>query len=149
MPSKVILTPTWSLLPRELHKDYKPDFCVVGGIVFVIAGYPLMEHAMENDDYPLFGACARLISPHDLDPTQQNELGDDAQALVCSDILAHAVNEGSGSFGGSVLQKVNGESVRNMAHLVEMLTPFLSESEEPPCEHVVAESGRRPSAAAS
>ena len=40
---EVKLSPTHELVPRELNKDYHPEYAVVGGLVLVIAGLPILD----------------------------------------------------------------------------------------------------------
>ena len=43
----VALAPTHELVPRELHKDYHAEYSLIGGLVFVIAGLPLLEQVSQ------------------------------------------------------------------------------------------------------
>uniref|UniRef100_A0A7S2J476 Protease Do-like PDZ domain-containing protein n=1 Tax=Zooxanthella nutricula TaxID=1333877 RepID=A0A7S2J476_9DINO len=58
---------------------------------------------------------------------------------MCSSVLAHEVNEGFADLAISErLHKVNSVAVRNMRHLVELLSPLLDPSvQPPPRSHVV------------
>lgn len=111
----------------------------VGGLVFVIAGLPLLEQCLHEKNYALYGAMAGLLeapSPN----TPAAELPDrDTEAVICSDFLAHDVNEGFHHFVGRRLQKLNGVRVRNMAHAVQLLRPTLDGDAELPLprSHVV------------
>ena len=31
-------------MPRELHKDYFPEYLIVGGLVLLVAGIPLCQY---------------------------------------------------------------------------------------------------------
>ena len=154
---RVTLAPTHELVPRELYKDYTPEYVVVGGLVFVIAGLPVLEQAMRREDWALFQAIAEQMRPPPL--TEASAAGGaaadgggggeasssgardgerDAQALICSGCLAHDVNEGFRRFVGDRLLKVNGVRVKNLKHVVELLLPVLDPSVEPPPRSHVA-----------
>lgn len=133
----VTLAPLHELVPREIHKDYFPEFCVVGGLVFVIAGLPMANQCLDEKRFDVFQTLLDLLdspprkTPADELPDKQTE------AIICSDFLAHDVNEGFHDFVGSRLQKLNGVRVRNMAHFVELLRPTLDGVGALPRSHVV------------
>jgi len=149
----VKLAPTHDLVPRELGKDYHPEFLIIGGLVFVIAGLPLYIQAYENryigrgnsnldSNREIADAVQDLLEP----PTSMTQVAGtvegatrsrDAQALLCTDCLAHDVNEGYRRHIGKRLSKVNGTAVTNMKHAVELLTPLIEASEKAPSSHVV------------
>lgn len=125
---KVTLAPAHELVPRELGKDYHPQFAVVGGLVFVIAGLPLLNQALAEKRWGLFDRLCGLLSPPPRNAPKEELPERDTEAILCSDCLAHDVNEGFRSYVGLRLQKINGVQVRNMAHVVEILTPLLDPS---------------------
>ena len=116
-----MLSPAHELVPRELFKDYHPQFAVVGGLVFVIAGLPLLNQALAEERWEMYERLCQLLEP----PKKEAEEARDTEALICSDCLAHDVNEGFRSHVGLRLQKINGTLVKNMAHAVQTLVPLL------------------------
>ena len=158
----VTLAPTHELVPRELHKDYTPAYCIVGGLVFVVAGLPLLTQACEVKHWQMYDAVYALLAPEpaardDKDAkaassgaaqTEDASKAADAQALLCSNCLAHEVNESFRRFVGERLHKVNGVAVRNMAHCVALLAPLLDASATPPPRSHVVLQFHRPRASA-
>jgi len=139
----VKLTPTHELIPRELQKDYHPEYAIIGGLVFIIAGLPLLDECKRkvqtsHSHLALYQTVHELLEPKK-DGNEKNEehIDRDAQAVLCSNCLAHDINEGYAPFVGLRLQKINGVKVRNMAHLVEVVTPFINATMDPPASHVV------------
>jgi len=138
------LAPTHDLLPRELKKDYAPEYALIGGLVFIIAGLPL-EDLCKRKAQASSSAVALYQTVHDLlEPKRDgNEKPEDlpekdSQAVLCSDWLAHDINEGYQPFVGLRLHKVNGVKVKNMAHLVELVAPLIDKSvETPPAAHAI------------
>ena len=140
----VKLAPTRELCPRELYKDYFPEFALIGGLVFVIAGLPLLEQCLHSRGmHELIGSLTELIGSKESDLKKSGEEGDDdddedddkeedgeggdrAQALLCSSCLAHDVNEGFRDFVGCRLLRINGKRVKNLAHLVELMAPYMA-----------------------
>lgn len=150
----VTLAPTHGLIPRELGNDYAPEFMIIGGLVFVIAGLPLYEQVREtlnthgpvySDDGPMeaiYTSMRELLSPttsmmQALGPDEDEARSRDTQALLCTDCLAHDVNEGYSRLVGKRLFTVNGTAVENMKHAVNLLMPLLDASKEAPSSHVV------------
>jgi len=136
----VTLTPSHELIPRELHKDYQPQYAIVGGLVFIIAGLPVLTQCFAYRNYTVGDAVGNLLqaarvppSNRDADAPQEQ----DAQAVICSECLAHAVNEGFRDFVGSRLHSLNGVKVRHMAHLVALLEPFFDSNTKLPASHVI------------
>ena len=131
-------------MPRELYKDYFPEFALIGGLVFVIAGLPLLEQCLHSRGmHELIGSLTELIGSKESDLKKSGEEGDDdddedddkeedgeggdrAQALLCSSCLAHDVNEGFRDFVGCRLLRINGKRVKNLAHLVELMAPYMA-----------------------
>lgn len=147
----VTLAPTHGLVPRELGNDYAPEFMIIGGLVFVIAGLPLFEQVRETlnahgpDHGPMeaiYKSVHELLSPatsmtQALGPDEDAARSRDTQALLCTDCLAHDVNEGYSRLVGKRLFTVNGTAVENMKHAVNLLMPLLDASKEAPSSHVV------------
>lgn len=151
----VTLAPTHQLLPRELHKDYMPEYFIVGGLVFVIAGLPLLRQSAELGNKQLVAAVSALLLPQTAvhegkeaakdaakeagsNRSAAKERPPEAQALICSTCLAHEVNESFRAFVGERLSMINGVEVRNVRHAVELLSSLLDASIIPaPRSHVV------------
>lgn len=142
----VTLAPTHELLPRELNKDYHASYVMVGGLVFVVAGLPLLMYALEKELNTLFRGLYQMYPS-----LATNGGGSDAaapaarwasepepeEALMCSGLLSHDVNVGFGALVGLRLRKIDGVAVRSMAHAVELLAPALAGSEKPLRSHLV------------
>lgn len=145
----VTLASSHNLVPRECGKDYHPEFIIIGGLVFVIAGLPLCEQAKEIER-ATHGRSMReiadtmecLLAPP-TSMTQSSGVEDeptrarDAQALLCTNCLAHDVNEDYNRHVGKRLYKVNGTAIVNMKHAVDLLAPLLDPKAEAPSSHVV------------
>ena len=134
MKFKVKLAPTHTFMPRELGKDYIPQYAIIGGLVFVIAGVPfyLVTRELPFEERPF---SLRVL--HELlESRRLGEADEDkgVQAVVCSTCLAHDINEGFRMFVGSRLEKINGVMVRSTAHLVELTFHGEEESAIFPCE---------------
>merc|ERR1719387_2779722 len=41
--AEVLLTAGKPLVPRELWKDYRPEYLIIGGLVLLVAAVPLMQ----------------------------------------------------------------------------------------------------------
>lgn len=146
----VTLAATHDLVPRELGLDYKPDFVIIGGLVFVIAGLPLYEQAREAaHDHPEGSVALVKYAMRDLlePPTSMTQAAGgadedtmrsrDSEALLCTDCLAHDVNEGYSRHIGRRLSKVNGTAVENLKHVVELMAKIVDATTPPPTSHVV------------
>ena len=132
---KVKLAKQHELVPRELHKDYHPEYAVVGGFVFVIAGHPLLEDARRKGEYySCFNTILDIVRP----PPDNNTVGGGAasrdtftdketQGIICCRILAHSINEGYNELEGERLKSVNGVRVKNMRQ-VETPHAFATEN---------------------
>lgn len=138
---RMALAPSHALVPRELGKDYAPEYALVGGLCFIIAGLPLLSQIGGTRRHQqLLQTVGNLLipPPAEKDGVRQPDLPErDTQAVVCSVRLSHDVNEGYDVFVGERLRKLNGVKVRNMAHVVELLVPLLDSGSPPPRTHVV------------
>jgi len=139
----VTLSPAHELLPRELKKDYHPEYAIIGGLVFIIAGLPLLEECKSRAQVSppalaLYATIHSLLEPKRDDKNKKEEpLDREAQAILCSDCLAHDINEGYQAFVGLRLEKINGVKIKNMAHLVETVVPLIEKDREPSASHAI------------
>merc|ERR1711879_940685 len=78
-----------------------------------------------------------LLEPKKDENEKIDEADRDVQAVLCSNCLAHDINEGYAPFVGLRLKKINGAKVKNMAHVVELMAPLIDRTVEPPTSHVV------------
>ena len=91
------LAPSHELLPRELDKDYVPHYVVIGGLVFIIAGLPLLvqlwnDESKKGGTWNLMHKVQELRSCRTATKDSDAGRGDrDTQAIICSDRLAHDV----------------------------------------------------------
>jgi len=123
----VPLTAGKYFVSRELWKDYCPDYLIVGGLVLLIAGLPLMQ---QLESQGRFGPrhAAIMLAEQDSDDVDDPE----AQPIIVGDCLAHEVNVGYQLFIGQRLEKIDGTKVRNLTHAASLLcsavakgTPFI------------------------
>jgi len=110
------------LLPLFPNVDYFPSYVVVGGLVLLPCGRPLAEKAREQKVHSISNLHWFLEKHGKLE-----EVGD--QAAVLCDVLAHPINV-SYDLRGERLLAVNGVVIRNMRHLVELLSPENLEATE-------------------
>jgi len=119
---------------------------LIGGLVFVVAGLPLLNQSFERKDQAMFHAVMDLLRPapavtaaarEGVAAPKMEQAEQGRQALLCSSCLAHAVNEGYQFCVGDRLHKLNGQVVKNMAHVVALLAPLLDPTVEPERSHVV------------
>lgn len=110
------------LLPLFPNVDYFPSYVMVGGMVLLPCGRPLAEKAREQKIHSISNLHWFLEKHGKLE-----EVGD--QAIVLCDVLAHPLNV-SYDLRGERLLAVNGQAVRNMRHLVELLEPSRLEAVE-------------------
>jgi len=103
------------LLPLFPNVDYFPSYVVIGGLVLLPCGRPLAEKAREQKIHSISNLHWFLEKHGKL-----TEVGD--QAVVLCDVLAHPINV-SYDLRGERLLAVNNVAVRNMRHLVELLSP--------------------------
>ena len=90
---------------RKWMFDTKPDYYLYGGLVFTTASYNYIVES--KADF------------HD-DIAEDKDFADD-EPVVISDVLADTCVEGYLGCGGSLVRNVNGEKVRNLRHLVELV----------------------------
>ena len=90
---------------RKWMFDTKPDYFVYGGLVFTTASYNYIVQS--KSDF------------HD-NILEDKDFADD-EPVVISDVLADTCVEGYLGCGGSLVRSVNGEKVRNLRHLVELI----------------------------
>lgn len=103
------------LLPVFAGLDYFPSYVVVGGLVLLPCGRPLGEKAREHKIHAISNLHWFLEKHGKLE-----RLGD--QVVVLCDVLAHPINV-SFELRGERLLAVNGEFIRNMRHLAQLLHP--------------------------
>jgi len=118
----VSLTAGKFLVPRQLWKDYRPDYVIVGGLVLLIAGVPL---AAQLEHRGCFGPRQQAV----LVAEQESDECDDpeAQAIIVGDCLAHELNVSYQMFMGQRLKEIDGIAVRNLRHAADLLQRAVSE----------------------
>ena len=89
---------------RRFMYDQVPDYYVFGGYVFSTVSYNFLLQKVRLHDNVL----------------DDKESPDD-EPVVVTDVLADATTEGYLGMYGSLVRSVNGEKVRNMKHLVELI----------------------------
>ncbi len=143
----VTLAPARELVPRELGKDYHPEWIVAGGLVLLIAGLPLAQQLMSgrpgHADYNVAMRIYRMLDDADAKGRAKLDAnGEGAQAVIVGACLAHDLNVGYKHFVGRRVRAVNGASVRNARHAAELLAPFVAGVEAgapPPAPYVAIE----------
>lgn len=109
------LTPLTTLLPSLLGVDYTPGWVIVGGLVFLRAGQPLLDQIVARGspgDFHHVHALMRLF--------QEDTLGRQVQeVLILQDVLAHDINIGYESYRGLLLHSVNGTRIQSLKHLAD------------------------------
>lgn len=118
----VTLTVGKKLVPRELGKDYKPEYLIVGGLVLVVAGVPLAQQLEAKDSY---GPRQQAVITAEQEADECDD--EEAQVVIVSDCLAHELNVSYNMFLGSRLKEINGTAVRNLSHAASMIRAALDE----------------------
>ncbi len=91
---------------RKFLYDEKPDYFVCGGVIFSTLSYSyLLDNHVEMQD----------------DPAEEREQVADEQFVIITDVLADVSVEGYIGTSGVHVRSVNGEKVRNLRHLVELI----------------------------
>ena len=91
---------------RGFLYDEKPDYFVCGGLVFTTLSYSFL---LDNK-----------IAMHD-NPSDESKAVGDEQFVMLADVLADICVEGYIGSAGVHVRSVNGEKVRNLRHLVELV----------------------------
>ena len=107
-----MLSPAHELVPRELFKDYHPQFAVVGGLVFV----------------PLMSVYESLIPRRKLDSVLRKPAVEGEQVVMLLMVLRAEINIGYEELTGH-LATLNGEKVQSLRWLLERVEQI--ESEQP------------------
>jgi hypothetical protein len=110
------LAPTKPLSPRVLDVDYIPRYVIIGGLVFVIYGAPLLswKYKKKRNDIQfegVFGARTRKFA--------------DEEIVMLIDVLAHNINVTYDMPIGIPLRFFNGTPVRNLKHLARLFDEFM------------------------
>ncbi len=91
---------------RGFLYDEKPDYFVCGGLVFTTLSYSFL---LDNK-----------IAMHD-NPSDESKAVGDEQFVMLADVLADICVEGYIGSAGVHVRSVNGEKIRNLRHLVELV----------------------------
>jgi len=76
---------------------------------------PLQAASIRARRYEIYDAIQTItVTTEFTDPTQQS--------CILADVLAHRINVSYDLFKGEVISKVNGTPVKNMRHLVELVS---------------------------
>ncbi len=97
---------------REFMYDRAPDYFVFGGYVFTTVSYNFLNLLNAG------GFCDNVFA----DPDEPGQ-----EAVVLSDVLADTVTDGCAWAGASKVRAVNGVRVKNLRHLVELLSSTTDE----------------------
>ena len=103
-------------VPSHLPRDAPPSYVLVGGLVFVVLSEPLLLGDF-GDEYA-YEAKIDVLR-HVMDPEL---LEDREQVVVLRQVLASASTIGFEDFEYSVLDTLNGVTVRSIAHLAALLS---------------------------
>ena len=103
---KITLTDPKHLVPRLLGVDLTPNWCILGGLVFVVLSHPLMDQC----DKTAYGHLYWLLR-HDTKAKEEEEI------VICGDVLSSFTNATYNKFKFSRLKSVNGISILNLKHL--------------------------------
>ena len=90
---------------RKWMFDTKPDYFLYGGLVFTTASYNYVVESKAKFHDDIF----------------EDKDSSDNEPVVISDVLADTCVEGYLGCDGSLVRTVNGEKVRNLRHLVELV----------------------------
>jgi S1-C subfamily serine protease len=143
---KMELKPVMRLMPRVMGVDYFPSYVILGGLVILPAGFPLAVANLEQSGgtvNPLYIALDTLMRSGQL-----NEV--DEQVCVLGAVLPHRSNVSYERMTGKIVSKVNGVEVKNMRHLVSLISKidsgliivdFKSQPEDRCRSHVVFDVG--------
>ena len=99
-----ILSTKRSFRTRRFMYNQTPDYYVFGGYVFTTVSYDFLM---------------LKVNFHD-DVSVDKEFPDD-EPVVITDVLADSTTEGYLGMYGTLVRTINGEKVRNMKHLVELI----------------------------
>jgi hypothetical protein len=110
------LAPLKPLSPRVLDVDYIPRWVIIGGLVLVIYGSPLLswKYKKKRSDIQfegVFGARIRQFI--------------DEEIVMLIDVLAHNINVTYDMPIGIPLRFFNGTPVRNLKHLAQLFDGFM------------------------
>jgi len=117
----VVLKARGTLVPREIRKQNCPDYVIIGGLVLVVASWPLV---FQSDPEGYWSPIPKGVEEaEDL----AKECDDpEFRVVIVSCCLAHELNVGYGSFQGCLLESVNGKAVRNLANTAELIKHAIS-----------------------
>jgi PDZ domain-containing secreted protein len=76
---------------------------------------PLQRVAIRTRRYEIYDAIGTISSTVEFTDLTQ-------QSCILADVLAHRINVSYDNFKGEVIKAVNGTTVKNMRHLVELLS---------------------------
>ena len=76
---------------------------------------PLQRASVRARRYEIYDAIGTISSTTDFKDLTQ-------QSCILADVLAHRINVSYDSFKGEVIKAINGTAVKNMRHLVELLS---------------------------
>ena len=116
---EVTLTPPPRWLPSLLAVDYHADYAILGGLVVLVAGAPLIQYIIESGGRG-FGNEVKLVETM-RNVSDKLYVEHEAQCLLVSGILAHAVNVGCNWCYAKQLDTFNGVAVKNIDHLTTLI----------------------------
>eukprot|EP00929_Paragymnodinium_shiwhaense_P077237 TRINITY_DN39775_c0_g1_i1.p1 TRINITY_DN39775_c0_g1~~TRINITY_DN39775_c0_g1_i1.p1 ORF type:complete len:565 (+),score=125.89 TRINITY_DN39775_c0_g1_i1:72-1766(+) len=117
---EVQVRPEKWLVPRIDGYDAAPEYCIIGGLVFVPLSLPWME--LKSNDK---SARALMLEWWGKPLTELSQ-----QIVIVSKVLAHPCNFGFHNLGNMALDSFNGVKIHNLAQLAQLAdaseTPQLS-----------------------
>lgn len=114
----ITLNSPWNLVPNIEGLDYFSTYIIIGGLVVIPAGDPVrvaVERSYTNwRSHPVHRAVDKA----------RKKVCDDKEEQCCilSSVLAHDLNVTYERYVGQLVEKVNGTKVKNMQHLVKLIS---------------------------
>lgn len=116
---EVKLTPPPRWLPALLGSDYHADYAILGGLVVLVAGSPLIQYILQSGSRG-YGNEVRLVETmRNVSEELYTEPG--AECLLVSGILAHALNVGCNWCYAKRLDTFNGAAIKNVKHFTDLI----------------------------
>lgn len=112
-----------SLLPALLHVDYRPGWVIIGGLVFLRAGQPLLDQIISRGASGGFAHVQSLMSLFD----KESSTAGIEEAVILQDVLAHDINVTYEEYRGLLIHSINGTRIQSLKHLAS----FYEANKEP------------------
>lgn len=102
-----------SLVPCHIQRQY----VVHGGLVFLTLSEPYLRSEYNGDDF-LTQAPVSFIQKYAYGQRQNDGV---SEVVVLAQVLNSTINSGYEDFGAQILNKLNGEVIKSLTHLAELL----------------------------